>query len=141
MFSYVWPVALVVLSNVIYQICAKSLPAEMNPLASMTVTYLVGAVCSFALYFALNKDGNIIREYKRLNWAPFVLGLVVVGLEVGMLYAYKVGWQVSILSIVQSSFVAAALIFVGALIYKEQLTWSKLLGTVICLVGLYFINR
>ena len=41
MFSYVWPIALVVLSNVVYHICAKSLPAAMNPLASLTVTYLV----------------------------------------------------------------------------------------------------
>ena len=26
MFSYIWPIALVVLSNVVYQICAKSTP-------------------------------------------------------------------------------------------------------------------
>ena len=51
MFSYVWPIALVVLSNVVYQICAKSVPEEMNPFASLTVTYLVGAVVSAILYF------------------------------------------------------------------------------------------
>ena len=41
MFSYVWPIALVVLSNVVYQICAKSVPNGLNPFAALTVTYLV----------------------------------------------------------------------------------------------------
>ena len=46
MFSYVWPMALEVLSNTAYQICAKSVPEGMNPFASLTVTYLVGAAAS-----------------------------------------------------------------------------------------------
>ena len=44
MISYVWPIALVVFSNTLYQICAKEVPAGMNAFASLTVTYLVGAV-------------------------------------------------------------------------------------------------
>ena len=36
--------------------------------------------------------------------------------------------------------VAAALVFVGYLLFKEELTWTKLVGVAICLVGLGFIN-
>ena len=140
MFSYVWPIALVVLSNIVYQICAKSAPRGMDPLATLTVTYLVGAVVSGALYFLLHRGGNLLREYRALNWAPFVLGIVVVGLEVGFIYAYKNGWQVSRAAIVQSSFLAVALVLVGAILYREHITWTKLLGVAICLVGLVFIN-
>ena len=61
MFHYVWPIALVVLSNVMYQICAKSVPNEMNPFASLTVTYLVGAVASGVMFFALNKSTNLLK--------------------------------------------------------------------------------
>lgn len=103
MFSYIWPIALVVLSNVVYQICAKSVPEGINPLASLTVTYLVGAVTSGILFFALNKDGSLLREYGKLNWVPFVFGIALVGLEVGFIYAYKAGWQVSTASIVHST--------------------------------------
>lgn len=141
MFNYVWPIGLVVLSNVLYQICAKSVPEGMNPLASLTVTYAVGAVISLLMYFLLNKNGNLIQEYSKLNWAPILFGIVLVGLEVGFIYAYKAGWQVSTVSIVQSSFLAVALIFVGWLLYKEALTWNKLVGVVICLIGLVFINH
>jgi multidrug transporter EmrE-like cation transporter len=108
MFNYVWPIAMVVLSNVAYQICAKSVPNDMDPLASLTITYIVGAV--------------------------------LVGLEVGWIYAYRAGWQVSTAQIVHSAFLAVALIFVGALLYKEALTWNKLVGILVCLIGLVFIN-
>ena len=141
MFSYIWPIGLVVLSNVLYQICAKSTPEAMHPLASLTVTYAIGAVASGVLYYALNRGGNIIREYAHLNWSPFVLGIVIVGLEVGFIYAYKAGWQVSTASIVQSSFLAVALLIVGFFLYHETLSASKIVGVLICLVGLYFINR
>ena len=84
MFNYVWPLGLVVLSNVLYQICAKSVPEGMNPLASLTITYLIGAATSVILYYVLNKDANIITEYSKVNCAPFILGIVIVGLEVAL---------------------------------------------------------
>lgn len=140
MFAYVWPLALIVLSNVFYQICAKSVPAEMSPLASLTITYLIGAVASLTLYYATNKDANIFREYKEINWAPFVLGLVIVGLEVGCIYAYKAGWPVSTTQIVQAAILAVILIFVGFLLYKESIPWNKLAGVLVCLAGLCLIN-
>lgn len=141
MFGYIWPLGLAVLSNVFYQICAKSVPEKMNPLASLTITYAVGAVASLILYYALNKGGNIWQEYQKTNWAPFLLGIVVVGLEVGFIYAYKAGWPVSTAQIVQAAVLAVILIFVGYLLYKEAITWNKLLGIVVCLIGLGLINR
>ena len=139
MFAYIWPIALVVLSNVVYQICTKSVPEEMNPMASLTVTYLVGAVASGALYFLLG-GRDLFGEYSKMNWSPFLLVVVIVGLEAGYIFAYKAGWQISVASIVQSSFLAAALIFVGFLLYHEAITWNKLLGVLVCLTGLVIIN-
>ena len=76
--SYIWPLALVVVSNIIYQICTKAVPEGMHPLASLTVTYLVGAVASAVLYFLLNRSGNLLAEYRHVNWAPILLGIVIV---------------------------------------------------------------
>lgn len=140
MFNYIWPIMLVVLSNVVYHICTKSVPDDVNPFASLTVTYIVGAICSAAVYFVSSKRFDIFKEFAKTNWSSYVLGLVVVGLEVGFIYAYKAGWQVGTASVVQSSFLAVILIFVGLLLYKEPLTWNKTVGVLICLVGLVFIN-
>lgn len=140
MFSYFWPIALVVLSNVVYQICAKSAPEGMNPFASLTVTYLIGAVASAILFLVTNPGGGLFKEFGKINWSPFVLGIVIVGLEAGFIYAYKAGWQISTASIAQSAVLAVALIFVGFLLYHETLTWNKLVGVGICLIGLVIIN-
>ena len=141
MLSYIWPIVLAVAANTLYQICAKSTPADINPLASLTVTYTVAALSSVILFFATNRSGHLLREYSHLNWAPFVFGLALVGLEVGFIYAYKAGWPVSTASIVQSAFLSLALLVVGALLYQEAVTPSKVLGVVICLVGLYFLSK
>ena len=137
----IWPIALVVFSNIVYQICAKGVPKDMDAMASMTITYLVGAVCSAIMYFVMNKNGNLLQEYAKMNWAPFFLSVSVVGLEVGFIYAYKNGWAVSTASLVQSAFLAVALIIVGAVLYREAIKANKVIGIVICLIGLYFINK
>ena len=140
MFSYIWPVALVVISNTLYQVCAKSVPEGMNPLASLTVTYLIGAVVSCVLYYILNRNANLLREIRLTNCAPVVLGIVIVGLEVGFIYAFRAGWQVGTTQIITSAVVAVLLIFVGYLLYHEAITWNKIAGIIICLAGLVLIN-
>ena len=141
MLSYIWPIALVVLSNTIYQICSKSIPGSINHFASLTVTYMVAAVCAGILYAVMGKDVNLLREYSHLNWASFALGVSIVGLEVGFIFAYKAGWPVSTAATVQSAFLAIALMVAGLLFFHEAITWNKVVGIVICLIGLAFINH
>lgn len=140
MFNYIWPFALVIVSNTIYQICTKSVPDKMNPFASLTVTYIIAAAASAILYYLLDGKTGMLQEYRKLNWSPFILGIVIVGLEAGWIYAYKAGWQVSSAQIIQSAVLGIILIFVGKLLYHEALTWNKLVGIVICIIGLFFIN-
>ena len=41
------------------------------------------------LYVWLGERVDFLGEYRKLNWAPFVLGAVIVGLEAGWIYAYS----------------------------------------------------
>lgn len=140
MLAYVWPLALVVLSNVVYQISSKSVSQDIDPFASLTVTYLIGAAVSAVLYFTVNRGSNLWKEYSQLNWASVILGLAVVGLEAGWIFAYRAGWPVSTGFIVQSAVLAALLLAVGYFLYHEAIPWNRLVGVGICLVGLVFIN-
>lgn len=110
-------------------------------MALLTITYAVGTVCSAVMYFVMNRGGNLMAEYSKLNIAPFLLGVSVVGLEVGFIYAYKIGWQVSTASIVQSAFLAVVLMFAGALLYHETITVNKAVGIAVCLAGLWIVNK
>ena len=109
---------------------------------SLCITYLVGAAASCAMYFLTHRDmGDLMREYTHLSWTPFVLGLAVVGLEVGNLYIYRVGWSLNTGYVVQSILLSILLIFVGFFLYHEAITWTKLAGMAFCTVGIFFINR
>ena len=83
---------------------------------------------------------DILTELKKANWTSFVLGIVLVGLEVGFIYAYKAGWKVSAAQIVTSSILGVILIIVGYVGYKEAITWNKIVGVIVCLAGFGLIN-
>lgn len=135
------PIFIVVVSNTFYHISAKSTPEGINAFASLSVTYTVGALASLFLYFLTQKHANLIAEYQQLNWSSIILGLSVVGLEAGFLLMYRVGWAISTAQIVQSVILAIVLIFVGCILYKEIITVQKIVGILICLGGLYLINK
>ena len=135
------PIVIIVLSNVFYHIAAKSAPSKLSPFAALTVTYAVGMVASLGLYFITNKGGNLLEEYRHINWSTIVLGLTIVGLEAGHLLLYKAGWNISVVNIVCNVILATLLILVGRFLYHEPINLSKVAGVGICLVGLYFINK
>ncbi|RHD08638.1 EamA family transporter [Lachnospira eligens] len=112
----------------------------MNPFASLIITYLVGAAVAFIMFLILGDSRDILTELKKANWTSFVLGIVLVGLEVGFIYAYKAGWKVSAAQIVTSSILGVILIIVGYVGYKEAITWNKIVGVIVCLAGLGLIN-
>lgn len=135
------PIFIVVLSNTIYHICAKSTSPGVNTFASLSVTYAVGAAASLVVYFITQKNADLLTEYRQLNWSSFALGLAIVGLEAGFILMYKAGWNVSTGQLVQSAFLAVVLLFVGFFLYKEPITARKLIGVAVCLAGLYLINK
>ena len=139
--SMIWPIALIILSNVFYNICSKETPAEINPFASLTITYVIGAVFSAILYFTLNKGGNLIHEYRNISWSSFILGLAVVGLEAGSIYMYKAGWNVSSGQIVYSIILAICLILIGIIAYHESISITKIVGILVCMIGLFLISK
>ena len=136
-----WPIGLVVFSNVFYHICSKQTPDQIHPLAALTVTYLVSAVASGILYYAITPGADLLQEYRHLNWTSFILGLAVIGLEAGNMYMYKAGWPVNSGHLAHSSLLIVLLVFVGYFLYHEPITLSKLAGIGCCLAGLILINR
>ena len=136
-----WPIALAVFSDIFYQICSKSTPETLNPFASLTITYLVGAAVSTCIFFLTSSGQNLIAEWKEINWTTFLLGIAIVGLEAGSIFMYRVGWNMNTGYIVKSMILGMALIAVGYFLYKEAFSMTKALGIAVCLLGLFLINK
>lgn len=139
--SLYWPIVLAVCADIVYQVSAKSTPETLNPFASLTITYLIGAAISVVIFFITSGGANFFAELKQINWSAFALGLAIVGLEAGSIYMYKVGWNLNTGYMVKSIILAMALIVVGYLLYKEQISGTKIAGIAVCLIGLFLINK
>lgn len=139
--SYYWPIILIVASNVLYHITAKSVPQTINPLASLTVTYLCSAAIAMVLYFFTSPIKNLTTEYGHMNWTAVVMGLAIVGLEYGSINMYKAGWDISVGSLFSNIALALALIVVGMLFYKETINLHQFVGIGLCCVGLVLITK
>lgn len=136
----IWPIVLVVLSNIFYNIITKSTPQDGNAMLSLTITYLVGALCAFTMYLFGGERQGLVRDFMKLNWTSFALGLVVVGLEFGYLHVYRAGWNVNTAPLVANICLACALLFVGLLLFHETLSVRQLAGVAVCVGGLVLIT-
>lgn len=141
MFTYILPILLIVLSNVIYNITQKSTPSSLNPFVTLLVTYLVAAVISFIGMFFIKAEKGIIASFGAINWTCIVLAFAVVGLEVGYLLAYRAGWNISTVTIIANILLAIILIPIGILMYREKFEPAKIIGIILCVGGLILLNK
>ena len=140
MWSMIWPLLLIVGSNCFYNICTKSMPEGTNAFGSLTITYLVGAVLSAILFVVSVKPSGVVTEITKINWTSLVLGLAIVGLEVGYVFLYRAGWKVSNGALTANICLAVALLVIGFLLYKEAISIKQVVGIVVCGVGLFLIK-
>jgi len=141
MLSYLWPLFLVVFSNTLYNICTKSTPQNIQPFASLTLTYLVSAGISLILFFVFGESKDLLAEMSKANWATYLLGAVLVLLEVGWIYMYRVGWKISVASVVANIGLACTLLLVGVLFYKEVLSIRQLSGILLCMASMFLLAK
>ena len=126
MWEMLWPLLLVVLSNTFYNICTKSTPSNVSAFGTLMITYITAAILTGIIFIFLVKPENAIMELSKVNWTSIVLGIAIVGLELGYIFMYRVGWKVSSGALVANICLAIALIFVGAILYGENIsTWFQ----------------
>lgn len=141
MFIYVFSIVLIVLSNVVYNICQKSTPPNANPFLALLVTYLTAALLTLAVLVFSKTEKGFWQSLQDLNWTSIVLGIAIVGLELGYLMAYRAGWNISVGSLVANIALAIILIPIGVLFFQEGFGLNKMLGVAFCIVGLVLINH
>jgi len=133
---------IVVASNIFYHISQKSIVDELNPILSMIVTYLVAIVMTCALFivFPLEKN-SLSSQLNSINWASYVLGLSLVGLELGFLLAYRSGWNIGFAAIFANVAVTVLLVPIGIYFFKDKVNFTNAIGIFLSIIGIYLINK
>ena len=141
MWNMIWPLLVVVGANTVYNISAKSTPADVNSFASLALSYAIGMVLSVVMFFITSDSKNLIAELTKTNWTALALGVAIVALEFGYVCLYRSGWKISVGTLVANISLACVLLVVGILLYKESVSPRQIIGILFSGVGLVLIAK
>jgi uncharacterized membrane protein len=136
--KFFMPLILVICSNLIYHNTAKNTPSEANPFLSIGISYIISTIITFGLFFI--SGGNLAKDIQKLNWTSYILGIAIVGIELGYILMYRTGWKISSSSLIANICATTLLIFISIFWYKELLSLKQVLGIICCMVGLVLVK-
>jgi len=130
-----------IVSVTLYQVFQKEIAPQVNPFASLIITYLVAIFVTISFWFCFPGGISLLEAVKSANYASYLLGITIVGIELGFLLIYRAGWQIGVANIFSSSVSAVLLIIIGTAAYREHLSPVKMLGIGLCIAGLVLLNH
>lgn len=132
---------LAIVCTVGYHLVLKLTPGGVNPLLSLMVTYALVTVTFAAILFLSPTAIDWRAGLRPLNWTALALAVVIVGLDLGFLFLYRSGFEVSLGALVTQSAAALLLLAIGVAFFRERLSAANVAGVVLCLAGLWLVNR
>lgn len=140
-FSFWWPIGLLLVAHTVYQVSAKSVPEAMDPFAAVFFNYVVAACAAFVLWMVMGQEKNLAVQLGKMNWAPVVMGLTITAVEVASVFMYKLGWNISVGTTIVNIALAVVLAVIGVMFYKEVLTMQQLMGIGLCIAGVIVMAK
>lgn len=137
---FYWSMIFVVLGNVVYHVSQKSIPRGLDPVLSVTVSYVTALVLS-AVLLPFSSARPLKDSLRQVTWASVGVGAGAVVIEFAFLLVYRSGWNISLASFAGSAALAAILVPVGLLLYRERLSWVNVVGLLFCLIGFALVTR
>jgi multidrug transporter EmrE-like cation transporter len=137
---YYAAITLTILSSMVYHTLLKLTPSGAHPALSLAVTYAIAAVVCVGMLLLMPLRTGVADALRQLNWVSYVLGLALVGLEMGFLLSYRSGWRVGIAGVVVTVTVAILLIPVGLVLFKDKPSLLNVAGVLVAVVGLVMMN-
>lgn len=132
---YLSALVLAVVGSVIYSLSLKQVPQGVNPFFSLAVSYALALlVCLIGMQFS---PGN--RNLPVLNWSSSGIALGILGMELGMLLAYRAGWQMAVAGLSANVISTLVLLPLGFLLFREQPSLLRLGGAMLSLIGLWLM--
>ena len=133
------PIVVVVLANVLYQISSKGIAVEQNAFMGLIVNYATALSASIIL-FCMTEHDSVVTEISKTNWACILMGLSITAVEAGFVMIYRLGGQISTISLIVNILLAVVMLIVGITFYSEMLTAQKIIGAVLCIIGIIVIS-
>jgi drug/metabolite transporter (DMT)-like permease len=125
--AFVYSIALVIASQVTYQLAVKAVPPGSNPFGVLIIVYGLAMVACIVLSPLAGRPLGVADFRRLLSWPACLLALAVVGIEIGYLLAYRSGWKLGNTYAVTSVATVAALALLGVIWFGEIIDASGFL--------------
>lgn len=133
--------ALAISATVAYHLITKLVPAGASPVATLLTAYLfVSVLCAGAL-LVMPGEAGFRSQFAQVNWTAPALAVAVLMLDLAFILLYRSGFALSFGALVTQVVAAIALLGLGLLFFKDRLTLTNTIGVVLCLAGLWLVNR
>jgi drug/metabolite transporter (DMT)-like permease len=137
------PIVLIVAATAGYHIAQKSVPPQVSPMVSLLVNYVTALVITliFLPFYPRGSNASFAWSLKQVNWASYAVGVCIFGVELAVLLSYRVGWKLSLASLVANVATALVLALVGLSFFSERLSVKNVAGIGLCLAGLLLLAQ
>ncbi len=138
--AYLFPIVLTIIGGTLYHTSSKNVP-DINPLMVLIIAYTIQIVICSGMMFVFPNQGSNILPLKIADHR-WLVGLAIgsILLELGFILAYKAGWDLSAADITSVAVISILFVPIGMLFYDEPVTIKRVIGIVVCAVGLVLIN-
>jgi multidrug transporter EmrE-like cation transporter len=131
--------AIAIASVVTYQLCMKVVPQDLNPISALVTIFSTALVCTLiaAKFAPIDAPSWSFAEF---SWVPVLVGVAIVGIELGYLMMYRSGWHLAAAPLVVMGSAAVILTPIGFLVFKQPWSSKYVFGLALCLYGLYLLT-
>lgn len=142
MSKFIFFLLIAALGNTAYHIGQKSLHDQMgNPMLILLVYYAVAMVLCLLAMPTFGQSHLVTVSALLGNWRVWLVALGILLIELGFLLAYQAGGSAQWGGVAVNGAAALLLIPLSIFVFQETFSWTKALGILLTLSGLYFLVR
>ncbi len=123
-----------------YQYFVKQIPTSINPLVSVIGIYIAVLAFSIVLLPFFLSEGELVKEVKQLNWIQLAIAGSVFMIELGFLFMFRYGWNLSTGNLITGVIVNIALLGIGIMILGEKISFINAIGVGISILGVALVS-
>jgi drug/metabolite transporter (DMT)-like permease len=133
--AFLCSIALVIASQVTYQLAVKAIPRESHPFGVLIIVYGLAMVACIVFSPMAGRPLAFADFRRLLSWPTCLLAIAVVGIEIGYLLAYRSGWRLGATFAVTSVATVAVLALLGIVWFGELIDGKRVFGLLLALAG------
>lgn len=121
-----------------YQLSIKSVPHDLHPIGALATFYLTALICTLvAAKFVPISSPDLSINY--FSWAAVMVGVAIVGIELGFLLMYRSGWNLAIAPLMTMGAATVLLAPIAIFAFRQPFSLRYFFGLTLCCYGLYLL--